>query len=145
MATEGQNLKNHARVVPAFHYGVFPPLLLNFLWAASRLFSGVTGDAVIQVLLSIGLLLMAVSLRTQILTVQDRVIRLEMRLRLAALLSAEQQSLIARMTHKQLVALRFASDAELPHLVQLVTSGQLTSQKEIKSQIREWQADFLRA
>jgi hypothetical protein len=145
MATASQNLSNHARVVPAYHFGVFLPLLLNLAWGIYRLTAGLTGDAIVQLLLAVALLLMAVSLRTQILTVQDRVIRLEMQLRLAHLLAVEDRPLIGLLTHKQLVALRFASDAELPGLVRLVAAGQLKTQKEIKSQVKDWQADFLRA
>ena len=84
-------------------------------------------------------------MRGQILTVQDRVIRLEMRLRLGQALPASLHPSIAALTHKQLVALRFASDGELPLLVQQVVAGELTTQKEIKSRVKEWQADYLRA
>jgi hypothetical protein len=105
----------------------------------------VTGESVIQFLVAIALLLMFVSLRAQVLTVQDRVIRLEMQLRLAQALPPALHSAIGQLSPKQLVALRFASDAELPALVRQVVAGQLSTQKEIKAQIRDWQADFLRA
>jgi hypothetical protein len=145
MAADEQNLNNHARLVPAYHIGVFFPLLINLVWAGYRLTAGITGDALVQLLLALALMVMFISIRTQILTVQDRVIRLEMRLRLARLLTAEQQTLVPRLTHKQLVALRFAGDRELPELVQQVADGALKTQKEIKAQVKDWQADFLRA
>lgn len=145
MADSEQNLKNHARLVPAYHVGVFLPLVANLGWALYRLSDGMTGDDAIQLLVAVALLLMFVSVRQQILTVQDRVIRLEMRLRLARVLPADLQPQVARLTHKQLVALRFAGDAELPALVQRVLAGQLGSQAAIKKEIRDWQADFLRA
>lgn len=145
MPSSPQSLDNHARLVPMYHVGVFFPLLINLLWAFYALSLGVTGGAVVQCLLAIALMLMFVSVRTQILTVQDRVIRLEMHLRLARVLPAEQHASINTLTHKQLVALRFAGDAELPTLVHAVLSGRLKSQKEIKGEIRDWQADYLRA
>lgn len=140
-----QNLKNHARIVPMYHVGTFFPLLANFIWSIAQLWRNPSGDHVVALLLAIGLLLMFVSVRVQILTVQDRVIRLEMQLRLARVLPAALQTGVGRLTAKQLVALRFASDAELPSLVEQVLSGSLPTQKAIKSQVRDWQADHLRA
>jgi len=145
MANTEQNLKNHARIVPLYHGGVFFPLLINFGWSVNRLAQMMSGDAFVQFLVALALMLMFASVRGQILTVQDRVIRLEMRLRLARLLPAAQHGAIDQLTHKQLVALRFASDAELPALVQQVAAGQLKTTKEIKAQVKDWQADFLRA
>jgi hypothetical protein len=144
MAQE-QNFKSHVRIVPAFHIVGFLLLLANFLWALYRLTQGITGDAVIQLCLAVAVIVMFGSLRGQILTVQDRVIRMEMRLRLAQVLPIALHPSIVTLTHKQLVALRFASDSELAGLVQQVLAGELTSQKDIKSRVKEWQADFLRA
>ena len=83
--------------------------------------------------------------RTQALTVQDRVIRLEMRLKLRGLLPPDLQPRISELTPRQLVALRFASDAELPDLVREVLAGKLATSKEIKMRVRSWQSDWLRA
>ena len=91
------------------------------------------------------MLLLFGSVRGQILTVQDRVIRLEMRLRLAQVLPADLQAQIPRLGVKQLVALRFASDAELPGLVRDVLADKLPTPKEIKMQVKDWQADVQRA
>jgi hypothetical protein len=140
-----QDFKHHARLVPEFHYGVFLVLLVNFIWSAYRLVDGVTGDGVIRLLVSVALILMALSLRRQVLTVQDRVIRLEMRLRLSQLLPADLQAKALALTVKQLVALRFASDPELPGLVRDVLAGTLTEPKDIKMKVKDWQGDFLRA
>lgn len=145
MAEPQQNLSNHGRLVPMYHIGAFFPLLINLVWSLYRLRGGFTGDAVVQLLTAIALILLFISVRTQILTVQDRVIRLEMRLRLARVLPPDQHSVIPQLTHKQLVALRFASDGELPALVQRVLAGQLPTQKAIKAEVKDWQADFLRA
>ena len=76
--------------------------------------------------------------------VQDRVIRLEIRLRLERVLSPEQRLDIRRLSVPQLVALRFASDAELPALFDEILAGRLTEREEIKRSVRDWQADWLR-
>lgn len=140
-----QNFRNHARIVPAYHVGVFVPFFANFIWASYRLARMFNGETFIAFLVSIALLLLFFSVRVQILTVQDRVIRLEMRLRLRGVLPNDLQTHINGLTHRQLVALRFASDAELPGLVREVLAGTLKTPKEIKARIREWQADYLRA
>ena len=144
MADE-QNYKNHGRVVPAFHGGVFLALLVNLVWTFYRLVGGFTGDRIVNAILAVGLLVMAGSLRAQILTVQDRVIRLEMRHRFRDLLPADLFAQAARLPVKQIVALRFASDAELPQLVRDVLGGSVDSGKAIKMKIRDWQGDHLRA
>jgi len=140
-----QNFRNHARIVPAYHVGVFVPFLANFIWATYRLIGMFSGETFIAFLVSIALLLMFFSLRVQVLTVQDRVIRLEMRLRLRNALPPDLQDQVSSLSHKQLVALRFASDAELTTLVREVLAGTLKTQKDIKARVREWQADYLRA
>jgi hypothetical protein len=83
--------------------------------------------------------------RVQALKVQDRVIRLEMRLRLRALLSGELLGRIEELTPAQLAALRFAGDAEMPELVRNALAGTLKTPKDIKERVRDWQGDFLRA
>ena len=82
--------------------------------------------------------------RIQALTVQDRVIRLEMRLRLRGFCRRICAG-IDVLTHRQLVALRFASDTELAELVREVQAGKLTTGKDIKMRIKSWQSDWLRA
>lgn len=76
--------------------------------------------------------------------VQDRVIRLEMRLRLECLLGVARRAEIERLSLPQLIALRFASDAELPALFEQVLAGKLVRPTDIKRAVREWQADWLR-
>jgi hypothetical protein len=77
--------------------------------------------------------------------VQDRVIRLEMRLRLRGILPPDLQPGIETLSHRQLVALRFASDAEMTEMVRDVLAGKLSTSKDIKARIRNWQSDSLRA
>ena len=83
--------------------------------------------------------------RLMALTVQDRVIRLEMRIRLKEVLPADLRSRVGELTPAQLIGLRFASDAELPELVRQVLGGSLKTTKEIKKVVRNWQGDYLRA
>jgi hypothetical protein len=100
---------------------------------------------VISLLLAIAFILAALYGRLFALTVQDRVIRLEMRLRMMQLLPADLRTRIPEFTVNQLVALRFASDGELPALARKVLDEKLTDRKTIKQMIQNWEPDFLRA
>ncbi len=140
-----QSLKNHSRVVPAYHIGVFFPFVLNFLWAVYKVTRGVTGDTIVNLLMAIAFLLLFGSVRRQIVTVQDRVIRLEMRLRLREVLPPDLAARIGELTLRQLIALRFASDAELPALTRDVLAGNCPTPRDIKSRVQNWQGDYLRA
>ncbi len=139
-----QNFKNHAQVVPGFLSATFV-ILVWFGWNVYRLTQGVTADSVITLLVSASLLVLAFSMRTQVLTVQDRLIRLESRLRMRELLPADLAARAADLPVKQLVAIRFAGDDELPSLVSDVLAGKLTEPKAIKQAVKQWQADHLRA
>lgn len=140
-----QNFKNHGRIVPMFHIGVFLPLLVNVSWAIYRFIQAPSVDTSMPVVVGVVLLLMAFSLRVQVLTVQDRVIRLEMQLRLRTLLAPDLATQASSLSVKQMVALRFASDEELPELVGEVLAGALPTPRDIKVRIARWQADHLRA
>jgi len=143
--SETQNFQNHAKFVPAFHFVALPIFLVNLGWSIYRLVHGFSADSVIALLVALALLLLAFTLRVMVLTVQDRVIRLEMRLRMQQLLPAEIRPRIPEFTVGQLVALRFASDAELPDLARKVLQDKITDRKAIKQLVRDWQPDFLRA
>jgi hypothetical protein len=145
MADREQTYKNHTRLLPPFHFFVLPALLANVVYTGRHLvtrgMSITTGwEFVVAVALMLGMLLS----RVQALAAQDRVIRLEMRMKLQQVLPADLQSKIGDLSTRQLVALRFASDAELPELVRGVLSGKLSKTKEIKLQIKNWQADWQR-
>jgi len=145
MAEKTQNFENHVKRVPPFHFFVLPVLLLNFVWCAERVIHNFHFGTVVSLLVSIALVLMAVTLRMAALTVQDRVIRLEMHLRMQQVLPPDLRARIPEFTVAQLVSLRFASDAELPDLARKVLDEKLTDRKAIKKLIRNWQPDFLRA
>ena len=114
MANEGQNFANHTRFVPPFHYIALPILLANFVWRVVGLFDGLTIDASLNALVAVALIIVALFSRLFALGAQDRVIRLEMRLRMRDLLPEDLQGRINDFTPTQMIALRFASDAELP-------------------------------
>jgi len=140
-----QNFENHARFVPGFHAFVFPVLAINLIWSLVQLRNGIGFASLLSVLLAAALVVLFFYARIFALTVQDRVIRLEMRLRLARLLPADLQGRIAEFTVDQLVSLRFAGDEELPALARQVLDERLSDRKAIKRRIKNWQGDFLRA
>ena len=144
MANEGQNLANHTKLVPPFHYVVLPILLVNLGWAVRGLFNGMTFDAILSVLVAVALFMAAVFGRVFALKAQDRVIRLEMRLRMRELLPEELQRRINDFTPTQMVGLRFASDTELPDLARKVLDDNITSATPIKKMVTDWQGDYYR-
>jgi hypothetical protein len=145
MAERVQSYQKHTRLLPLFHFFVLPVLLANVLISAWRLWQLPTLGTAFGVVFAVALLGLALASRLQAITVQDRLIRLEMRLKLRQLLPPDLQPRINDLTHRQLVALRFASDPELPDLVRDVLAGKLTTSKEIKMRVKNWQADWLRA
>ena len=145
MAQSVQTYKTHARFFPPFHFFVVPVLLINVFVAGWMLYKAPGGFALWQLVVAIALLMTALTARVMALAVQDRVIRLEMRLRMRELLPADLQARIGDITREQCVGLRFASDAELPGLVRRVLAGELTSTGDIKKQVTQWQGDYLRA
>ncbi len=140
-----QNFKNHVRLVPAFHFFVLPVFLINLIYAFVRLKDGVTFSSVWNVVFAFTIFLFSGLARTFALTVQDRVIRIEMQMRLEKLLAPELRPRIGEFTVDQLVGLRFAGDDELPVLARQVLDEKLTSRKLIKQRVKDWRPDFLRA
>jgi hypothetical protein len=140
-----QNFANHTKLVPLFHFFVLPIFALDMIWCIVRFVRHVSVDNLISMLLLIALFTFAGLSRTFALKVQDRVIRLEMRLRLLEILPAELRPRISELTIRQLIALRFASDQEMTALVQKVLSEKIKDGKTIKSLVQNWQADNARA
>jgi hypothetical protein len=115
------------------------------VWSIERVIHQHTFGTVVSLLVAIALLLLAFNARIFALTVQDRVIRLEMRLRLQQVMPPDLRARIPEFSIDQLVSLRFASDAELRELARKVLDEKLTDRKAIKKLIRDWQPDLLRA
>lgn len=140
-----QNYKNHTRFFPPFHFIAAPILLLNLVNALRHVWITPNRSTGFAALVAFGLVMGLLAARLMALKVQDRVIRLELQLRMRGLLPADLTARINDLTPQQMVALRFASDKELPDLMRDVLAGKLKSQKEIKQAIRDWQGDYLRA
>jgi len=140
-----QKFENHVRVVPAYHMFVFGVFLINFVWRLVQLKDGITFGSIMNVLMGAAFLVIFFYARIFALTVQDRVIRLEMRLRMERLLPPDLRARISEFTVPQLVALRFAGDEELLLLARQVLEEKLNDRKTIKRRVKNWQADFLRA
>ena len=139
-----QTMKNHTRLVPPFHFFVLPVLLINLVNTLRHLYLGPSISAGWTVVMAAALLMLALLARNMAVTVQDRVIRLEMRHRLKEALPFDLNNRINELTPRQLVALRFASDEELPALVREVLAGTLVTPKAIKERVKNWQGDYLR-
>jgi hypothetical protein len=138
-----QTFANHARLDPLFHFFVLPVfLILPFLGAANFVRHPSLHSGLLFVV-SVAATIAVLKIRFYALRVQDRVIRLEERLRLASLLSEPLRSRIPELTEGQLVALRFASDAEVPKLAERALSEKL-SPADIKKAIQVWRPDYLR-
>src|SRR5215471_8483003 len=136
MAQDTQTLKNHARFFPLYHFFVVPVLMINVLVAVWQVYKDPSAATVWGIVVALALVMLALTARVMALTVQDRLIRLEMRLRMQQLLPPELAARIGEIGRPQLVALRFASDAELPDLVREVLTGKLGTQKAIKERVR---------
>lgn len=142
---KAQSFENHTRFVPPYHMFAIPVFMINFIWRLVQLRYGITFASIMNVLLAIAFLILVLYARLFTLTVQDRVIRLEMRMRLERLLPPEMRSRIPELTVAQLISLRFAADEELVALTRQVLDERLNNRKTIKRRIKNWQADLLRA
>jgi hypothetical protein len=140
-----QNFKKHARFVPAFHFFVLPILLVNAIYRLVQLKDGISFASIMSALVGVALFMLAGTARGFALAVQDRIIRLEMEIRMDKLLPAELRARIPEFTVSQLVGLRFASDGELPALAQQVLDEKIADRKTIKSRVKNWRPDYMRA
>lgn len=141
-----QNLKNHGRFVPLYHFFTLPVLIGNFI---TRVYfwvkAGFGLSHFFPILLAAALFLGVLYARLFALAVQDRLIRLEERRRYQRVLPEEFQWRADELTVNQFVSLRFASDDELPRLMKKVLDEKMTSRKAIKQLIKSWRPDYLRA
>jgi len=138
-----QTLANHVRLDPPFHFFVLPVFAIS--WIISIVFL-VRHPGFLHIWIAIfntALIVAVIRFRQYSLRVQDRVIRLEERLRLATLLPQSLRPQIAKLSERQLIALRFASDEEIAALVERTLSANLPS-AEIKKVIKNWRPDYWR-
>jgi Family of unknown function (DUF6526) len=143
MSEKPQSLANHKRRHAPFHFFVIPVFITNAILAIMYLIRHPSLAAAWMVVLSLALLMLGFLTRINALKVQDRLIRLEERLRLEALLPEPLRIRIPELTEYQLVALRFASDAEIPELVEGTLRENLKG-KDIRKRIRNWRPDYFR-
>lgn len=143
---EPQNYKNHTRFDPLWHFFILPLLLLNLIFSITLTVYHWPIHWVLmlwQDMFSLVIFLAVGKARSHSLKAQDRIIRLEERLRYAALLPADLLPRSAALTEAQIIGLRFASDAELPTLLKRTLDENLT-QKQIKQSIQSWRPDYFR-
>jgi len=141
-----QNFANHVKFVPPFHFFAVPVFVINFFWSLYRLWQlGFSFAGIFGVILAAALVVLVFEARLFALAVQDRVIRLEERLRYAQVLPADLQARTGELTIGQIVSLRFASDEELPALARKVLDEKVTERKAIKQLIKSWKPDYQRA
>jgi hypothetical protein len=140
MSETSQNLKNHARLDPLYHVVLGLILLLNLIYAIVHMVRHFGWNTAWLVVLSMAAIIVYIKIRTYPLKVQDRVIRLEERLRLQALAPPEWHAQIYRLSEAQLIGLRFAGDDEVVALARQALEENLTS-RQIKERVRNWRAD----
>ena len=139
-----QTFKSHTKWVPLFHFVAMPILLVNVIWSLVRATTGFSLDTALGALVALALLLVGLLARVFALGAQDRVIRLEERLRMQHLLPDDFKPRINDFTTNQMIALRFASDAELPDLARKVLDENIGERKAVKQLIKTWRADYQR-
>jgi len=140
-----QSFANHTQYNPLYHFVAQPLGIIFFVWSIQRVIRHPSVDTAYMLVGSMALAAAIGVARTQVLRTQDRLIRLEERLRLARVLPAELQPRIGELRPWHLIALRFASDEEVTELVRAVLANPALKPKEIKQQVRQWRADHFRA
>ncbi len=138
-----QNFSNHARLDPPFHFFILPVFALTVIIAIVHLAMHPGLHSAWVVVFVLAAMAAVFKIRLYALKLQDRVIRLEERLRLAILLDKPLRARIGELSESQLVALRFASDAELPALAGKALSEKL-SNADIKKAVGQWRPDYWR-
>ena len=140
-----QTYANHRRYFPLFHYVALPILLANVVVSVAHAIRQPSAFNAWLVVLALGLVSGVIALRASALLVQNRLIALEMRLRLASSLAPDLRSRIPELHLHHLIGLRFAGDAELPVLVERCLRGELPTTDTVKREVRQWRPDYLRA
>lgn len=139
-----QSFSSHTRWHSPYHFVLFPILFIHFAFCILRITKEPTLEHAEQLLLSFGLLLMMLLVRVNPLKAQDRIIRLEEQLRYQRLLPADLAARASALPARFIVAMRFASDAELPQLAQQAVDGAFATPKDLKAAIKNWRGDYFR-
>jgi hypothetical protein len=141
---EQQTYANHVRWYPLVHFIIFPLFTVLLIWSIVSLIMMPSAGNLWNMLFAAGVILLTLAARLQSLRAQDRLIRLEEKLRYQEMLDPDLYSRAEGLRTGQMIALRFASDAELSDLLERVLNAELSTSKEIKLAIREWRGDYLR-
>lgn len=144
MSERAQSYPSHRRWHPIFHFFAVPILAINIIVKIVQAVRVPSLETAWEVIIAIVLLVTVVLARWYALKVQNRLIRLEERLRLQRCLPEDLRSRIDELRTSQLIALRFCADDELPELTRAILTGELRDRKAIKQRIRNWRADWLR-
>lgn len=145
-----QNYATHRRYHPIYHFVVFPILSINvlvslwFVWRWLRSPGPQLWLAIWSVIDALAIVLLAYIVRVYATKMQDRIIRLEERVRLGQLLPEDLRGRVGELSSRQLIALRFCADDELPDLTRAILEGEVRRGEEIKRRIRQWRADHHR-
>ena len=144
MPPEEQSYASHRRFHPVFHFFAFPILALNVLVAIYWFVKFPRWQMAWGILVAIALATIALLARFYALRQQDRIIRLEERLRLQTILPDDLRARINELRMAQLIGLRFCSDEELTDATRAVLAGEVKSPDEIKKRVKQWRADHHR-
>lgn len=145
MADIPQSYATHRRFFPPFHFVVVPILTLNLVVQIVMVFRRPGIWSAWNAIVAFALVGLAFAARYMILRVQDRVIRLEERLRLQQILPEDLRGRIGELRTRHLIELRFCDDAEVPELCRAILSGEMKERNDIKRRIRTWRPDYHRA
>jgi hypothetical protein len=144
MPEQNQSFASHTRWHPPFHFVAAPIFLIHFLYTAYQLYLSPDFAHAEALLLAVGLIVLFFLVRINPLKAQDRLIRMEEQQRYQKLLPAALAAKASALPERFIVALRFASDEELPALVQQVIDRKFAKPKEVKQAIKNWRGDYFR-
>ena len=145
MPARQQSYENHRRIFPIYHLFALPVLAANVVIAIAAFLDAPSWHAGWWVVVSMALAAGLLASRASTLIVQNRLVGLEMRLRLTAILPGDLRGRIGDLTLRQIIGLRFASDGEMADLVRRCIAGELATADDVKRQIRDWRPDIVRA
>lgn len=142
--SDTQSFASHAKMVPAYHYVCFALVAIPMFYFAYVAVTSFSIGSLMMLAFAVGVIIATLYARLFPLGVQDRVIRLEERLRMERVLPADLKGRIEEIRTDHIIGLRFAPDDELPDLVRRVLAGELTDRKSVKAAIKNWRADHQR-
>jgi hypothetical protein len=144
MTSNAQTRGSHRRFIPMWHFFALPVLIINVFVVAVRFVRVPTGINGWSVIVALALVIGIFVSRSMPLRAQDRIIRLEEKIRFEKVLPTDLRGRIEELTPEQFIGLRFAPDDEVPELTRRVLNGELKTRSDIKRAIRNWRPDHLR-